>query len=306
MGVVTTDFLDALMTNFRVLFKNAFEGEKPSYEPLVMNVKSDSDKESYNWLGAVPAPVEWKDERVIRGLRSQDYTIVNTNYETTIEVDRNTLEDDKYGLIAPRIKQLATRVANHPNKLVFQLLNAGASTKTYDGQNFFKANRQIGDSGTINNIAAGAYAADGDKIRAGIAKAIEQMMGFKDDQGEPMGLIPDTIVCSPVKYLAILEALKPTAQAVTRAEADVIKNVIPSGYMTSGATAGHDYVVVCTTAGELKPLLLQMRKAPEFVAVDKPDSHEVFMRRKLLYGVDGRYGVALLEPRTAVLVDCSD
>ncbi len=306
MAIVSTDFLAGLLTNFQSIFKTAFDGEKPSYQPLVMTVNSESEKESYNWLGAVPAPVEWVDERVIQGLRSESYEILNRNYEVTIEVDRNTLEDDKYGLITPRIRQLARRVAGHPNKLVFQLLNAGASTVTYDGVEFFKANRTIGDSGTINNIAAGAYAADATKIRAGIAKAIEQMMAFKDDQGEPMGLIPDTVVCSPVMYLAIMEALKPVSQGVTRAEADIIKNVIASGYMTSGATAGHDYVVCCTSAGELKPLLLQMRKAPEMVAVDKPDSHEVFMRRKLLYGVDGRYGVALLEPRTAVLVDCSD
>jgi phage major head subunit gpT-like protein len=294
------------MTNFQAIFKTAFEGEKPSYQPLVMTVKSDSDKESYNWLGAVPAPLEWKDERTIQGLRSQSYTVLNTNYEVTIEVDRNTLEDDKYGLIAPRIKQLAIRVANHPNKLAFSLLNAGASTKTYDGVEFFKANREIGDSGVINNIAAGAYAADSAKILAGISKAIEQMMAFCDDQGEPIGLIPDTVVCSPKMLLAIKQALKPTVGGTTLAQADIIKDVIASGYLTSGATAGHDYYVVCTSAGELKPLLLQMRKTPEFVAVDKPDSHDVFMRRKLLYGVDGRYGVALLEPRTAVLVDCSD
>lgn len=304
--IVTTDFLAGLMTNFRVIFKEAFEGEKPTYQSLVMSVESDSDKESYNWLGAIPAPREWTDERVVQGLRADHYEILNRNYEITIGVDRNTLEDDKYGMIAPRIRGMALRAARHPNKLVFELLNAGATAKTYDEIEFFKANRTIGDSGTINNIAAGAYAADTTKIRTGLGKAIEQMMGFKDDQGEPMGLIPDTIICSPGMYLLIMEALKPTTKGVSRAEADIIKNVVATGYLTSGATPGHDYIVVCTTGGQLKPVLLQMRKKPEFVALDKPDSHEVFMRRLIHYGVDGRYGAALLEPRVAVLVDCSD
>lgn len=306
MAIVTSDFLEALLTNFRVIFETAFTGEKPTYQPLVTKVDSTSEKESFNWLGAVPSPSEWTDERIVQGLRSEFYEVYNKNYQVAISVDRNTLEDEKYGLIAPRIRQMAARVANHPNKLIFQLLNAGVSLKTYDKENFFKADRQIGESGVINNIAAGAYAADSAKILSGIAKAIEQMMGFKDDQGEPMGLIPDTVVCSPVMYLAIKTALKPATKGVTRAEADIIKDVIASGYLIAGATAGHDYYVACTSGGDLKPLLLQTRKAPEFVALDKPDSHEVFMRRLIHYGVDGRYGAALLEPRTAVLVDCDD
>ncbi len=307
MSIVTSDFLSAIVTNFRAIFKDAYAGEKPAFEPLVLRVTSDSDRESYNWLGALPSPSEWKDERVVQGLRSDTYEILNLNFELTLGVDRNTLEDDKYGMIAPRVRQMARRVANHPNKLVFQLLNAGVSVKTYDGVEFFKANREIGGSGTINNIvASGAYAADSEKILAGISAAIALMMGFKDDQGEPMGLVPDTVVCSPGMFLPIKQALKPTIAGVASAQADVIKSVIASGYMTGGATAGHDYVVACTSDGELKPCLLQVRKAPEFVAMDKPDSEGVFMRRIVHYGADGRYGVALLEPRTAVLVDCSD
>ena len=307
MAIVTSDFLSALLTNYRVVFKQAFDGEKPAYQPLVADFKSDADKESYNWLGALPSPSEWLDERIVHGLGSTSYEIVNKNYELTIAVDRNTLEDDKYGLIVPRIKQMAIRIARHPNKLIFQLLNAGVSTKTYDGEVFFKSNRILGDSGTINNIvASGAYAADSTKILAGISAAIVLMMGFKDDRGEPMGLIPDTVVCSPGMYLPIVQALKPLVTGVIPAQADIIKNIIATGYMIGGATPGHDYIVACTSAGELKPALLQMRKVPEFVALDKPDSTEVFMRRLMHYGVDGRYGGALLEPRTAVLVDCSD
>lgn len=306
MPIVTSDFLEGLVANFKVIFRTAFDGEKPAYQPLVASFKSDSDRESYNWLGALPPPSEWLDERIIQGLKSEGYVIVNRNYQLAISVDRNTLEDDKYGLIAPRIKQMATRIARHPNKLVFQLLNAGATTKTYDKEVFFKADRTMGASGVINNIAAGSYAADSTKILSGIDKAIEQMMGFKDDQGEPMGLIPDTIICSPGMYLLIKTALKPTTKGVTRAEADIIKDVLATGYLTGGATPGHDYIVACTGAGELKPALIQMRKVPEFVALDKPDSRDVFMRRLIHYGVDGRYGCALLEPRTAVLVDCDD
>ncbi len=41
----------------------------------------------------------------------------------------------------------------------------------------------------------------------------------------------------------------------------------------------------------IKPLILQIRERPEFVAQDKPDSDNVFMRKKFRYGVDDRKNV---------------
>ena len=41
----------------------------------------------------------------------------------------------------------------------------------------------------------------------------------------------------------------------------------------------------------IKPIILQMRKKPEFVALDKPDNEANFMRKKYLYGVDDRKNV---------------
>jgi len=41
----------------------------------------------------------------------------------------------------------------------------------------------------------------------------------------------------------------------------------------------------------IKPIILQRRKAPQFVAQDKPDDENVFMRKKFRYGVDDRKNV---------------
>lgn len=307
MAFVTSDFLAGLLTNYQAIFLNAFTktDKETLWKNLCLQVESDADKESYNWLEAVPGMSEWLDERKVYGLSAKGYEIINKNYEGTVSVDRNTIEDDKYGLVVPRVRQLAARCANHPAKLIFQLLNAGASAKTYDGVAFFSTTRSFGDSGNINNIAAGAYAADTDKIRAGIAATVVAMRGFKDDRGEYLDLVPDTIVCAPAMEIAIRAALIPAVAGTTRPEAQLIERIIVNPLLTSGATPGHDYYVACTK-DELKPMLFQRRKAPEFVALDQPTSKDVFMKRLIHYGVDGRYAVALLEPRCAVMVDCSD
>ncbi len=308
MALVTSDFLAGLMTSYQAIFQTAFTeaDKKAAWSKLCLVLSSFSDKESYNWLEAVPSLSEWLDTRKIYGLSAKEYELTNRNYEGTISVDRNTLEDDKYNLIAPRVKQLAVRAANHPAKLIFQLLNAGASTKTYDGVNFFDTSREFGDSGTINNIvASGAYAADSDKIRTGIGKAVALMRGFKDNRGEFLDLVPDTIACSPAMEIPIRTALAPAVTGSVRPEAELIRNIMVSPYLTSGATAGHDYYLLATE-NELKPMLFQMRKRPEFVALDKPTDHDAFMSRQLYYGIEGRWAAALLEPRAAVMVDCSD
>ena len=41
----------------------------------------------------------------------------------------------------------------------------------------------------------------------------------------------------------------------------------------------------------LKPMILQIRKRPQFVAMDSPENPEVFMRKKFIYGVDDRKNV---------------
>jgi len=307
MALVTSDFLSGLLVNYQAIFNNAFtEADKvAAWKALCLMTESSDSKESYNWLEAVPAMSEWTDTRKVWGMSAKGYEVVNKHYEGTIAVDRNLIADDKYQLIAPRIRQLAVRCANHPAKLIYQLLNAGVSTVTYDGVNFFSDTRSFGDSGNIDNIVDGTYAADADKILAGIDAAVQRMRGFKDNRGEYLDLVPDAIVCSPVMEIPVRNALIPAVAGTERAEAELIKSIIVSPYLTSGATAGHDYYLVATQ-NELKPMLFQMRKKPEFVGLDRPDSEKVFMENLVHYGVDGRYAAALLEPRAAVMVDCSD
>jgi len=57
-----------------------------------------------------------------------------------------------------------------------------------------------------------------------------------------------------------------------------------SNYTTDSGAAWY----LLDTSKFIKPLLVQMRKNPEFVSQDSPDDENVFMRKKFLYGVDYR------------------
>lgn len=56
------------------------------------------------------------------------------------------------------------------------------------------------------------------------------------------------------------------------------------------AGAGAPWFLLCTTR-PLKPMIYQEREPFNFVALDRPDDPNVFMKDELLYGVDGRMNV---------------
>jgi len=58
----------------------------------------------------------------------------------------------------------------------------------------------------------------------------------------------------------------------------------------SGGGAGNPWFLM-DLSRPIKPIVLQIRKAPQFVAMDKPDDENVFMRKKFRYGVDDRKNV---------------
>lgn len=295
---LSTEYMEAMLTNMRVLFQTSY-GElvkDAKWKPLVLEIKSEAASERYNWLGSVPVMHEWTDEREIRHLLGQEYTILNKNYSAAIEVDKNDIEDDRLGLLAPRIRQLAERASAFPNKLVFSLLDVGDTAKTFDNAAFFKTTRTIGESANIDNKLSGSGITAAN-IRTDIAAAVVKMGKYQDDRGEALGLMPDTVVCPVELAIPFREALTPSTYGAPRPESEFVKQIIATPWLTDAT----DWFFVCTTSS-LKPVIFQSRKEPEFVAVNRPDSHETFMRRRFLYGVDARWGIGFLDPRAAVMV----
>lgn len=285
--LVTRDFLEATFTGFRSLFNKSFGAAEPLYPKIATVVESSSDKESYNWLGSVPALREWTDERIPGALRAHEYEIPNRKYEATVEVDRETFEDDRLSQVRPRIEELAVRAATHPDELVVELLNNGFSTECYDGQYFFDSDHLEGDSGTQSNVITGALAS------ATLESAVTAMMQFRDDQGKPLGVMPDTLLVGPDNYFAAREILNSVSIVVAGAS-DIEK---PSGNPLSGMLnllvsphVDNSKWFVLATQHPVRPLLLQWRIKPEFTAVTDPSDEYVFSTDVFKYGVRSRLG----------------
>ncbi|KQC03146.1 MAG: hypothetical protein APR55_07110 [Methanolinea sp. SDB] len=206
--IVNQANLSGIYKSFSTIFNQAFDAAASMWPLVAMQAPSTGRSVDYKWLGDFPMMREWLGDRVIKDLSAFKYEIVNKDYESTIEVDRNDIDDDQIGIYTPMIQGLGQAAKAHPDILVFSLLKAGFETLCFDGQYFFDDDHVV-NKGSVANTGGGAGTA---------------------------------------WYL--LDLSRP-----------------------------------------IKPIVLQIRKRPEFVAMDKPDDENIFMRKKFRYGVDDRKNV---------------
>lgn len=159
---------------------------------------SDQASETYKFLGQSPAMREWIGGRQAKGFSGQGLTIVNKDYEATIEIAVKDARRDKTSQIDARIAEFYSRSQTHWASLLSTLLINGPSTTCYDGQYFFDTDHSEGSSGTQDNditvdisaLPAGVHgvvtAPSVEEFQQSVLKAIAQILSFKDDQGEPM------------------------------------------------------------------------------------------------------------------------
>ena len=151
---------------------------------------SNQESETYKWLGMAPAMREWIGGRQAKGFRTDGITIVNKNFEATLEVLVDEIRRDKTGQVMVRVRELAERTNAHWASLLSALLIAGESTACYDGQFFFDTDHSEDDSGSQSNDITSdittTTAPTSGEMETAILKSIEAILGFKDNQGEPM------------------------------------------------------------------------------------------------------------------------
>lgn len=94
-----------LMTaGLKTIFFTAAQTYTPMFTDLVTEVKSKKKSEIYGWLGSTPKLREWRDERAPKALIENGFTLINKDYETSISIDKNAMEDDEYGQIKVQVQ----------------------------------------------------------------------------------------------------------------------------------------------------------------------------------------------------------
>lgn len=162
--MVTAASLTALQVGFKKNFQDAFTAIRPDadFTRVATVINSTSKSETYGWLGKFPKMREWVGDRVIKDMEAKGYTITNKDFEATVGVDRNDIEDDNLGVYGPLMQEMGVSAAQQPDDLTFGLMAQGTTETCYDGQYFFDTDHpsfdENGGAITVANVDASGAA----------------------------------------------------------------------------------------------------------------------------------------------------
>lgn len=278
MSVITKEVLQALDTNINVAWQKRFEGAPTAdlWKQIAMPVNSKSASEHYAFLGSVPGLREFKDERIPGTLSGFNYEISNTKWESTLDVDRDIIEDDRTNQILLAVSSLATKAAKHYTKLVSTAFTSAASTLIYDGQNFFDADHTTGSNYLGTSIA----------LDATNVAAAERLLNLQaDDRGDYLGYSGTHIICGP--------ELKATAEKLVKQKtlATGEDNIFYGRYeVVVLPNLGANKTWAIADLGEgLLPFILQIRTPITLVSKSDLSSDRAFDKDIFTWGTRGRH-----------------
>ena len=293
--LVKSDIPNLLLAGIKKEFMKSLKMHEAEWNKVAALIKSGKSSETYSWLGGVPNLREWKDERITEALLEHDFAIKNYDWESTISVSKNALDDEQYGQIGIRVRDLADKARRFWGQMIYTLLGqgnltsgtglfAGRAITCYDGLHFFSAAHTSGSSGIQSNVATGTAFSN-----AALQAAMTAMMQFVDDKGNLMDIRPNMLVVHPSNQFLAKEILNSTYYPTQITNAQKLANNVMQGTLDLYVTphVPTNFWCIMDTSGIVKPLILQLRKNITFSTL-QGNTQEDFMRKKIFFGVDWR------------------
>jgi phage major head subunit gpT-like protein len=131
------------LQNLRTLLRGEFKTRMAElvaesiYKKVATVITSNTNSNTYGWLGQFPQLREWVGKRVIKDISEAAYQIVNKKYEATLGVKRTDIEDDILGQYSVLAREMADETERFFNQSIADLLANGFSNLCFDKQNFF-------------------------------------------------------------------------------------------------------------------------------------------------------------------------
>lgn len=259
MTIFRQDVAQHLEYGIRTGFLKGMKAYVPLRTPFTRETASTGKDEDYADLGVVPMPTETLDVPTIKGLHEVKLTITNRDWDLTVGITHNAINDDRTGDLDMWARQAGRQFERHKDKRCFQALNGGDGTTyglCYDGQNFFS---------NSHTDAGAEYTTAQDNLNA-LTLSIDNYEtvevasnNFVDGRGEYTGFMYDLIVGAP--------ALKRTIAQITDNEwaYDTANNERNPYQGTKGLISPYFDAtawVLVASQEEAKPIILQIRQEP--------------------------------------------
>lgn len=204
-------FGDLLDPRFQRLFNDQFD-QLPDFLGELFTFPSDNGREDMRWsdVGAYGDIPQFSGSVTYQSAaQGYDTTATHVEFASGIQVERKLFDDDQYHIMDQRPEGLATAAQRTRQKHGARIL-----VNAFSVDSFFYNNSEgvalCSNSHTTN--AANVSTASGfDNLgtsalsATALAAARIQMVGFRDDKGNRMGVVPDEIWIPPDLYEVAFE-----------------------------------------------------------------------------------------------------
>lgn len=286
--LVNESRLRAIFTGLSTVFNNAMLAATLDYEKTCMVVPSTGRGMDYTWLSRFPRMRMWSDDKHVKALAIDSYYIPNQNFESTIAVDRNDIEDDQLGIYNVQAQMMGQSAGELFGIIANDLKNNGFTANGIDGVPFYGTHTLVDSNNTShtysnlgsNALSASTFAA----AQASLGAGRIAIMKMEDSEGVNLGLMPDTLEVPPaLEATARLLATSPTLLDLSPNPYQGTVQVIVNPGITNDASW-----FLHVTSKSMKPFIIQSRQTPQFVSQTSMENDAVFNRREFKYGVEAR------------------
>jgi len=123
---------------------------------LFSDFPSSSKANFYAWLDIIPGFREWLGDRIFKNVRSNNFEVVNRDFEDSSTIPNNDIEDDQFGVYAPIIRMMAAAWPQLKYTLVVDVLKN--NPLSFTGKALFANDHAYGGN-TIDNLVTDALSA---------------------------------------------------------------------------------------------------------------------------------------------------
>lgn len=278
--------LDSLFTGFNVNFAHGFEQVGDSWQKFCGVIRSSAASNIYPFLEQFGGMREWLGDRQIKNISGKKIEVINRDFEDSIAIARNDIEDDQYGIYATLISQMGYNAGKLWQDLAFEAISS--QTNWIDGKAFFSTTRKYGEE-TLCNVFESALSA------VSYATARKTMMEYRGHNGRALGVIPDLLIVGPKNEETAFGILKDRLQLKALGSSGVGATDNPWNGSAEllvlpelSGTDKEDLWFLASTCNVIKPVFVQQRKEPVLTRLDRDSDENVFCRKEYVYGADAR------------------
>lgn len=287
--LINKENLVGVFINLKTTFNKAFDAAESQWAKTAMLVPSGSSQNNYDWLDRFPKFRKWIGEKVIKALKANTYSVINDDWEATVSVRRNDINDDNLGIYAPMAQDAGYSAKTLPDEIVADLKNNAFVSKCYDGQYFYDTDHPVedgnGNTSSVSNKGTVVLTSATKALAiASLGVARTAIAKMTDNEGRKLGMVADTLEVPPAleevgRTLCYESKLDDNSPNPYKGTMELIVNP----RLTSD-TAWFVHV----TKRPVKPFIYQERQKPVFVQQINPDADDVFMRGEFKYGAEAR------------------